>query len=215
MKNRSSLSKNRGDTGVTPRHDTGVTPESSFDLARAVSKCDRVESIFAKAMLLQIVDRELSDKEFRIFCMIRACSFDGPIALSYDEIAMGGNCSERQAIRVCNKLAASGMIGVEYRRTRRNVFSASDSKTSNGSNRKTSKRRDGACLKCNAYRVLDAFEVCVVCRKQEHTEREVAEFLAESGPAPRQIVFLGLKANGSKASAKEIRRAYNKLTEAA
>lgn len=204
MKTRSSLTKNRGDMGVTPDHVSDVTPESTLELARAVSKCQKVDTLFAKAMLVQIVDPGLSDKAFRVLCLVRACSFDGPFALSYREIGMAARCSERQAIRICNDLQESGRISVDYRRTRRNVFSVPEN----------CGQADHSCSRCLRSLPLDKLGICVMCRKQDRADLEVSKFETEKGESPLQIVWLGLKSTGSKCSQRDIEMAWRKRRSA-
>ena len=74
-------------------------------------------------------------------------------------------------------------------------------------------REAGQCSTCRKDATLGVGGICSACRKQEQTVREVAEFVGGSAEAPPiELVYLGLKAAGSKASANGIRRAYLKLT---
>lgn len=70
-----------------------------------------------------------------------------------------------------------------------------------------------SCIRCHADRPVNRQGICSVCRKNDNAEREVTEFIARHGPAPLEIVWLGLKGNGSKSSQKAIQRAYLKGSE--
>lgn len=66
------------------------------------------------------------------------------------------------------------------------------------------------CHACGAQLPTKA-GVCIVCRKQDRADGEVAAFMRDNPDAAPEIAWIALKSRGSKCGSKEIRRAWQKL----
>lgn len=68
------------------------------------------------------------------------------------------------------------------------------------------------CRTCLAQKPLDKMGICPVCRKQDQADAEVRMFLRDSPAAVYEMVYIGLKAHGSKCSARDLEKAYRRVT---
>lgn len=121
--------------------------------------------------------------------------------------------SKRQAIDSVKVLIAAGRM-TRVRSLRSSMPDVLENvRPSREVSRESRGKLPGRCAKCSRQQVVDSMGICSICRKQEVAEREVSQFL-ENGPASLEIVYLTLKANGSKSGQKAIHRAYLKSTAA-
>ena len=120
----SSSIKSTGDKNVTPESQFGVTKMSPRDRAEKVAGGRmKVENLWAKIRLLDIVDDGLSHFAFRVKALFKIPMLDGkPISLSHEEIGEVMSCSGRQAMRAGRELEEHGDIVVERRHNFRNVY---------------------------------------------------------------------------------------------
>lgn len=72
---------------------------------------------------------------------------------------------------------------------------------------------DPQCSKCKVYRDTDAMGVCIPCRKQEVADKEAYGCLVEKGRIEFEIMWLALKANGSKSGQLALKRGYYKAMD--
>lgn len=156
-----------------------------------------------------ITDARLSLADRIIWLTVALIEFHfGRCEESQDVIAAVATVSSRQVAKSTAQLLAVGLMT----RERAPLRSLPD-RLSVGigfPDKASAIRGNGPCERCHVDRPVNRLGICVVCRKSEEAEREVREFIARHGPAPLEIVWLGLKGNGSRSSQGAIQRAYLK-----
>ena len=68
------------------------------------------------------------------------------------------------------------------------------------------------CSRCPRRRSVNALGVCDLCVRQERAENEVKGVIDRLGAIPGAAVLAQLRYDGSKSSAKDIKRAFMKIT---
>lgn len=71
------------------------------------------------------------------------------------------------------------------------------------------------CKVCASTKPIEKMGVCGACRRADSADAEVRGYLGEDikAPPPYEMVYWGLKAHGSRCSAKELKRAYGRVTK--
>lgn len=134
--------KSTGDRFVTP----DVTNLSPQEKAKLVLKRRNVDGMFGQSPIYAIVDSRLSDRSHRLLTLMAARRVTDPaITMTYPEMAIALNCSDRKAKRCTKELERLGWITVCRRHNRANSYTLCGQFVEPSTK---SKRKLSPCSKC-------------------------------------------------------------------
>jgi hypothetical protein len=194
----------------TPQDAPDLSAQTPQVTARRLYKHEDSESVFGMISLTSSVDMSIDDRAFRLYTVIRACSWKQPFCAAYHEFADAFNCSERWIIRSVRKLEQVGYIRIKRKHNKRNEYSTEFTGKKGhvvhfGSNqqltegKKTQVAHSVECVQCRLPRKRIGFSgVCMVCVRRSNAKKAADRFLAVHPEATNEELYVALKVRKAK-----------------
>lgn len=194
----------------TPQDASDLSAQTPQVTARRLYKQADFESVFGMIALTSSVDMSIDDRAFRLYTVIRACSWKQPFCAAYHEFADAFNCSERWIIRSVSNLERVGYIRIKRKHNKRNEYSTEfTGKTGHvvhfGSNQQLTNDESSQvahsieCVQCRRPRKrISMSGVCIMCVRRSNAKKAADRFLAVHPEATNEELYVGLKVRKAK-----------------